>query len=113
MQCYPEMQSRDPITVLIVDDEALIRMMVADELVDHGFITLEAEDAGEALAMLGAHPEVSILFTDINMPGAMNGIELANAVSTQHPDMRIFLASGRERPGDKNPSQGRVFSKAL
>jgi CheY-like chemotaxis protein len=92
----------DQPAVLVVDDEALIRMMLTDELEDVGCAAFEAGNATEALAMLEAHPEVSVLFTDINMPGVMNGIELARKVMSVRPEIRLFIASGRERPVDSS-----------
>jgi CheY-like chemotaxis protein len=61
--------------VLVVDDEPLIRMNAAAMLEDAGFGVLEAADADDALAVLDNHPEIGVLFTDINMPGSMDGLD--------------------------------------
>lgn len=95
--------------VLIVDDEALIRMILTDELEDAGCASFEAGNAAEALELLDAHPEVSVVFTDINMPGAMNGIELVQTVQSLRPQVRLYLASGRERPTDGSVPPDVVF----
>lgn len=101
-----------PNAVLIVDDEVLIRMLIADELLDTGLVTFEAGSAQEALALLDQHPEITVLFTDINMPGAMNGIELARIAQTRRPDIRIYLSSGRCPPSnDEWPERGVFIEK--
>lgn len=98
--------------VLIVDDEALIRMLIADELLDAGLTSIEAGDAREALALLERHSEITVLFTDINMPGSMNGLELARAAQSIRPDIRIFLSSGRAPPSDEVwPDRGIFIEK--
>ena len=69
----------DQIAVLVVEDEALIRMDVVDQLEDEGFVAFEAANADEAIAHLEAQPQIRILFTDIDMPGSMDGLRLAAA----------------------------------
>lgn len=103
------MTSLEPVAVLIVEDEALIRMMIAEELDDAGIAVFEASDASEALALFDQHPQIDVLFTDINIPGAMNGFALARSVRAKRPDMKIYLASGRERPDDKELPVGATF----
>ncbi len=98
--------------VLIVEDEPLVRMLGTDVLEDAGFAVVEAVDAREALEQLEAHPEVDILFTDVQMPGEMDGVALARAVHDRRPDVRLVIASGRVRlaPGDI-PDSGRFVPK--
>ncbi|HEY0329987.1 MAG TPA: response regulator [Rhodopseudomonas sp.] len=86
-----------PPVVLIVEDDALLRMLAADVVEDAGHIALQACDADEALAILRARIDVAMVFTDINMPGSMNGLELAHAVSVGWPPIKIVIASGRVR----------------
>lgn len=85
---------------LIVDDEPFIRMAAADAFEDMGFCPYEAGDADEALGILSTHPEIELLFTDINMPGGMDGVALARCACSQRPGLGIIVTSGRERPKD-------------
>ena len=71
--------------VLIVEDEAMVRMVAADALAARGIVAWEAGDAEEALDALDEHPSISLLFTDVNMPGDMNGIDLARRVNEVRP----------------------------
>ena len=80
--------------VLIVEDEAMIRMVAADALADCGIVAWEAGDAEEALDALNHHPSISLLFTDVNMPGDMNGIDLARRVHEVRPDVELIITSG-------------------
>jgi CheY-like chemotaxis protein len=85
--------SRPP-TVLVVEDEILIRMAVADYLRDCGYRVLEASSAAEAVAIFKAGEPVELVFSDVNMPGDMNGFALATWVREQHPDVKVILTSG-------------------
>jgi CheY-like chemotaxis protein len=93
------------ISVLLVEDEALISMMVSDALSEVGFKVHEAATADEALRYLGSGAAVDVLFTDINLPGGMSGAELAQAARALKPDLPVVYASGRYG-GDDLP--GRV-----
>lgn len=86
--------SSSPVCVLVVEDEALIRMSLVEELEDCGFMVLEAASADEAITILGTHPNVEAIFTDIDMPGSMDGLKLAKLVTQSHPEMAILLTSG-------------------
>jgi CheY-like chemotaxis protein len=88
------------ISVLLVEDEALISMMVSDALSEVGFAVYEAATAEEALRYIGSGGAVDVLFTDINLPGGMSGTELAQAVRALKPDLRVVYASGRYRHDD-------------
>ena len=88
------------ISVLLVEDEALISMLVSDWLSELGFDVHEARTAGEALEYIGAGNSVDVLFTDINLPGGMTGAELAQRVRVLKPEMPVVYASGRYRGGD-------------
>jgi CheY-like chemotaxis protein len=98
-----------PTLVLVVDDEPLVRMLGTDVLEDAGFVVVEAGNAAEALQILEAHPEVSVLFTDVNMPGEMNGIDLAQRVNERRPDVRLLIASGQASPRRDELPDGSVF----
>jgi two-component system, response regulator PdtaR len=81
-------------TVLIVEDDVLVRMATADELRKRGFAVLEAFSAEEAVALLQARAPVSLLFTDVQLPGAMDGLALAAVVAKTHPGLKIVITSG-------------------
>ncbi|HVI80617.1 MAG TPA: response regulator, partial [Candidatus Acidoferrum sp.] len=83
-----------PIRVLVVEDEAFIRMDVVDVLRAAGFEVLEATNAEEAIQMLECNSDVRLVFTDIDMPGSMNGLKLAAAVRNRWPPVRIIATSG-------------------
>lgn len=85
--------------VLVVEDEPLVRMVAADGLNDEGFDVLEAGSAQEALDILNARSDVGVLFTDVNMPGSVDGVQLARLVHERWPNLRVVVTSGRE-PGD-------------
>src|SRR3954447_23770459 len=91
-----------PIRVLVVEDEAFIRMDVVDVLRAAGFEVLEATNAEEAIQMLECNSDVRLVFTDIDMPGSMNGLKLAAAVRNRWPPVRIIATSGhvKIRAGD-------------
>jgi CheY-like chemotaxis protein len=98
--------------VLVVDDEALIRMNAVDMLQDAGFEVLEAVDAADALAVLADHPEIGVLFTDVNMPGRMDGLDLARRVHELRPDVHLIVTSGKVTPGaDDIPEEGDFIGK--
>lgn len=98
--------------VLVVDDEALLRLDATEALQQAGCRTYEAGETEEALEMLGRHPEISVLFTDINMPGRRDGVALAGEVHRQRPDIGVILTSGHERPSPADiPGEGRFIAK--
>jgi DNA-binding NtrC family response regulator len=82
---------------LIVEDETLIRMHGADLLEEAGFTVLEAADADEALSILRNRGGVQLLFSDVDMPGSMDGLELAYLVQKRWPHIRLLLTSGHHR----------------
>jgi CheY-like chemotaxis protein len=110
-------------TVLVVEDETLIRMGIVGELEDAGFKVFEASDADAAIKLLEAHPEIGLLFTDVDMPGSMDGLKLAAAVRNRWPPVRIVVTSGHMKiltehlpPGSRfiaKPYEGRVIALAL
>ncbi|HWG06692.1 MAG TPA: response regulator [Beijerinckiaceae bacterium] len=81
-------------TVLFVEDEFHIRECMAEFLRENGYRVLEAADAQEALSTLEAEASVDVVFADIMMPGAMNGLALARRIRATHPRMQIVLTSG-------------------
>jgi CheY-like chemotaxis protein len=100
------------ITVLVVEDEVLVRMSIVQSLEDDGFEVLEASNADDAIGLLNVHPEVRLMFTDIDMPGSMDGLKLAAAVRDRWPPVKIIVTSGhRAMSDDTLPVVGRFFSK--
>lgn len=81
-------------TVLVVEDDALVRECAVEQLGYLGYRVLEAGNGTQALAVLDAHADIDLLFTDIIMPGGMNGRELAAAALRMRPDLRVLYASG-------------------
>jgi CheY-like chemotaxis protein len=81
--------------VLLVEDEALISMIVADELRDRGFVVEEVATGDDALRHLQSGAPVDIIFTDINLPGTIDGAELAKRARAMRPELPIVYASGR------------------
>ncbi len=71
--------------VLVVEDEALVRMFAVDFVEDAGFDVVEAADANQAVAILEARTDIGIVFTDIDVPGSMDGMKLARAVRDRWP----------------------------
>jgi two-component system, response regulator PdtaR len=80
--------------VLIVEDEVLVRLMIAEELRGAGYDVIEAATADEALDALAHISGVSLIITDIRMPGSMDGLRFARLVRTEYPATRILLTSG-------------------
>jgi two-component system, response regulator PdtaR len=103
----------DPPVVLLVEDEPLVRMTAADELEEAGFQVLEAANADIAIALLEARSdEVQVVFTDVNMPGSMDGLELAEQVHRRWPHILLLISSGYARPHpDEIPDHGRFMPK--
>ncbi|MDO9415517.1 response regulator [Pararhizobium sp.] len=100
------------ISVLVVEDEMLIRMDIASYLEEEGFTVYEAADADEAIAVLDGNADISVMFTDIDMPGTMDGLKLAAAVRDRWPPVKIIVTSGHRLLRDELlPIQGRFFSK--
>jgi len=95
--------------VLVVEDEALIRMDIADQLEREGFFVFEAANADQAIVVLNAEPSVRIMFTDIDMPGSMDGLKLAAAVRKRFPPVQIIVTSGHRMVEINEMPDGSVF----
>ncbi|MBW6425534.1 response regulator [Rhizobium sp. XQZ8] len=83
-------------TVLIVEDELLIRTLLADTLADEGYDVVEAANVLEAVAILGQR-KIDAVVTDVDMPGGLSGIDLARMISSTHMNVPVIIASGRHR----------------
>src|SRR5437899_3186315 len=100
--------------VLVVEDEMVLRMRAADLVEDAGFSPVEAVNADEAMAILESRSDIALLFTDIQMPGSMDGLKLAHAVHARWPAIKIVLVSGHVKPSDaERPADSRFFGKPL
>jgi two-component sensor histidine kinase/CheY-like chemotaxis protein len=100
--------------VLIVEDEMMLRMRAVDIVEDAGFCPVEAVNADEAISILESRSDISLLFTDIQMPGSMDGLKLAHAVHDRWPTIKIILVSGRANPTElQKPADSRFFGKPL
>jgi len=100
--------------VLIVEDEMMLRMRAADIVEDAGFSPVQAVNADQALSILESRSDISLLFTDIQMPGSMDGLKLAHAVHDRWPAIKIILVSGQVGPSDaERPTGSRFFGKPL
>ncbi len=101
-------------TVLIVEDEMMLRMRAVDMVEDAGFSSVEAVNADDALAILESRSDIELLFTDIQMPGSMDGLKLAHAVHERWPSIKIILVSGQLKlTDDDKPVDSRFFRKPL
>jgi len=98
--------------VLVVEDEFLVRMNAVSLLEEAGFAVLEAGSADEAIVLLEGRRDIRIVFTDINMPGSMDGLRLAHAIRNRWPPIELLLTSGQVRGrSDDLPARGRFLSK--
>ena len=99
-------------SILVVEDETLIRLWAADLLEENGFSVLEAENAERALKILERRPDVKLVFTDVHMPGSLDGMDLAREVHARWPHILLVITSGRERPTPSEiPDDGRFVAK--
>jgi len=100
--------------VLVVEDEMILRMRAVDIVEDAGFCPVEAVNADEAISILESRSDISLLFTDIQMPGSVDGLKLAHAVHERWPSIKIILVSGQVKPSDaERPENSRFFGKPL
>ena len=101
----------EPRTVLVVEDEVLVRTMVAEELRGRGFNIIEAQNAHEALTLLQSRVPVDLVFSDVQLPGAIDGLILARLVRKMRPELKIILASGHLVSGSSLEGADAFFSK--
>lgn len=107
-------KTKAPSVVLVVEDELMLRMRAVDIVEDAGFIPVEAVNADEAIEILESRDDIAVLFTDIQMPGSMDGLRLAHLVHARWPHIKIILVSGQiaVTEADK-PEDSRFFPKPL
>lgn len=97
------------IAILVVEDEVLVRMDIVDLLAREGFEVLEAGNAAQAIHILDANPTIRLIFTDVDMPGTMDGLALAAAVRDRWPAIKIIVTSGHRLVGNADMPDGSVF----
>lgn len=102
------MSDRPP-TVLVVEDDFFDRLTVVSLVEDVGFLAIEAENADAAIKLLEAHPEIRLVFTDIEMPGSMDGLKLAMYASRRWPPLKFIIVSGRPFPVTAEMPNGTHF----
>jgi CheY-like chemotaxis protein len=107
----PGSRARTP-AVLIVEDEPLVRLCAVKTVEDAGFEVIEAANADEAIRILESRRDIRVVFTDIHMPGSMDGLKLAHAVRNRWPPIKIIVTSGREKVAEQDlPAGGRFVAK--
>ena len=100
--------------MLVVEDEMVLRMRAVDIVEDAGFAAVEAVNADEALSILESRSDISLLFSDIQMPGSIDGLKLAHAVHRRWPHIKIILVSGQVKLSDiDKPANSRFFGKPI
>ena len=105
-------QSLSGAVILIVEDEPFVRMLAVDILEERGATIHEASDAAEALHLMETERAIDLVFTDITMPGEMDGLTLARCIQERCPSVAIVLTSGVQRPsGSELPSRGIFLPK--
>ena len=99
---------RPPI-VLVVEDDFLLRMDAVDIVRNAGFEAIEAANADQAIAIIEADPDIHIVFTDVQMPGTMDGLRLARFIRDRWPPIKIVATSGRLRVAEEDLPKGSIF----
>ncbi len=98
--------------VLVVEDSAVIRMGAIGLVLDAGYEALEATNADEAIRILESRSDIDLVFTDVQMPGTMDGIKLAHYIRDRWPPVKLMVASGKEIVEESSlPKGSRFFSK--
>lgn len=98
--------------VLVVDDEIFARLFAVQIFLDQGYTVLEAGCAEQGLEVLDRNDDVDVLFTDISMPGEMDGLELVRQVQAEHPNIAFLVTSGQAEPSEHRlPGSSRFLAK--
>ena len=95
--------------VLIVEDEPLVRLSAVKVIEDAGFEVIEAANADEAIRILENRSDIRVVFTDIHMPGSMDGLKLAHAVRDRWPPIKIIVTSGHDQVTEQDLPEGGCF----
>ena len=100
------------LVVLVVEDEPLLMMMAVEMIAELGFQAIEARHADEAIAIMEKRTDVHVVFSDVHMPGSMDGLKLAHYVRHRWPPVKIITTSGKARLAvEELPSGGRFLPK--
>src|ERR1700742_68925 len=102
-QCSPQA------SVLVVEDECLIRLNAVDALEDAGFLVYAADCPDAAVRILEEHADIDLIFTDVNMPGSMDGLELARHVRARWPEVKLIVTSGGAWKSEMKLPPGGIF----
>jgi two-component system, response regulator PdtaR len=95
--------------ILVVEDESLVRMNIVSSLEDAEFNTIEAGCSAEAIELLERRPDIAVIFTDIEMPGTMDGVALCRYVRRRWPPTILVISSGRSRPSQNDMLENVMF----
>jgi two-component system, response regulator PdtaR len=105
-------QKLEQLVILVVEDEAIIRISAVDMLEDAGFLVLEADNADIAVQILESRSDIRAVFTDIEMPGSLCGLKLAKAIRNRWPPIHLIVTSGRYGVSELDlPRLARFISK--
>ena len=110
------MASENPVeeraVILIVEDDFFLLMLAVDMVEEAGFATITATNADEAVTLLEEREDIRVVFTDINMPGSMDGLKLAQAVRHRWPPIELILTSGKFSVAPEDiPERAQFFAK--
>jgi CheY-like chemotaxis protein len=107
-----ESRALEKVVILVVEDEALIRMEAAQIVIDAGFAVVEASNADEAITILESRRDIRVVFTDISMCGSINGLQLSHAIRGKWPPMHLIVTSGLNAPAQgRLPANSRFIGK--
>ena len=98
--------------ILVVEDDWLLRFLAVEVVEDAGCVAIEAANADEAILILERRADIALIFTDVDMPGTMDGLKLAHAVRHRWPPIKIIIVSGKTHLSDADlPSDTQFFPK--
>jgi CheY-like chemotaxis protein len=103
--------AEDHETILVVEDEVLLRIILADELRAQGYAVIEATNASEAISVLQSSMRIDLVLTDIRMPGDLDGLGLARMMRSEYPLVKVVMASGRKPDTEENDIGDGFFLK--
>ena len=104
--------NQPPLSILVVEDEAIVRMVTADVLGEAGYNVIEAVNSTEALELIDARPDISLMLTDVRMPGELDGYNLSRLVRMKHAAIGIIVISGDSPPRRAICRKGHVFLRS-
>jgi CheY-like chemotaxis protein len=99
------------VTILVAEDEVLVRHEISEYLRSQGYGVVEANSAAEAIQVFKDSVDVTVVFTDVRMPGTIDGLDLAHYVQSHHPDVPVVITSGHVRPADIPADLGPIIEK--